>query len=86
MRTTLTLESDVAERLRQEARRHPGSFKKLVNEVLRRGLGLVEDRPRKTFRVKEHSSPFVAGIDPGKLNQLVDELEIDAFNQKARKP
>ena len=40
MRTTLTLEPDVAARLKQEIRRSGKGLKALVNEVLRLGLGL----------------------------------------------
>ena len=37
-RTTLTLEDDVAERLRDEARRTGRSFKDVVNGTIRNGL------------------------------------------------
>lgn len=39
MRTTLTLEDDVAALLRSERRRRQVSFKRLVNDALREGLG-----------------------------------------------
>lgn len=42
MRTTLTLDDDVAARLRAEARRSGRPFKVVVNECLR--LGLVQRR------------------------------------------
>jgi hypothetical protein len=34
--------------------------------------------------VKAHAGGFRPGIDPGKLNQLVDELEVDDFVGEAR--
>jgi len=43
MRTTLTLEDDLADRLAQIARATRQSFKAVVNETLR--LGLAEHRP-----------------------------------------
>jgi len=48
MRTTLTLDPDVAAALERLRRAGPRSFKALVNELLRRGLeGLArERRPR----------------------------------------
>jgi hypothetical protein len=52
MRTTLTLEDDVAARLRAAVRKHRRPFKALVNEALRSGLDAL-DRPRPappTFR------------------------------------
>lgn len=38
MRTTLTLDDDVAEKLKAESRRSGQSFKQTVNEALRRSL------------------------------------------------
>jgi hypothetical protein len=52
MRTTMTLEKDVAAKLEQVARRRQQSFKAIVNEALRAGLAVL-DRPaasRKPFR------------------------------------
>jgi hypothetical protein len=47
MRTTLTLEDDVAARLRAAVRKHRRPLKALVNEALRNGLDAL-DRPRPT--------------------------------------
>ena len=77
MRTTLTLDPDVAERLRRETASGRRSFKEVVNERLRIGLGLVTEEPRVPYRVQPHASPFRPGVDPMKLNQLVDELEAE---------
>lgn len=38
MRTTLTLDDDIAKQLPEKARRSGESFKEVVNETLRRGL------------------------------------------------
>lgn len=76
MRTTLTLDDDVAARLKHLAEQRQTSFKETVNEVLRRGLSAQEARTRpRRFRVKTFNSAFRAGVDPLKLNQLSDELE-----------
>jgi hypothetical protein len=45
MRTTLTLDDDVAARLRAAVRTHRRTFKALVNEALRSGLDAL-DEPR----------------------------------------
>jgi hypothetical protein len=52
MRTTLTLDDDVAVKLKAAARNR--SFKAVVNEALRAGLTALEKRvpPRKTFRTR----------------------------------
>ena len=86
MRTTLTLEPDIAERLRAEATLGKKSFKEIVNAALRRGLGLEEAAPMPPFRVIPHSAAFLPGIDPGKLNQLVDELDAAEFLQNHTRP
>jgi hypothetical protein len=78
MRTTLTIEPEIADRLKQEAALGKRTFKVIVNDALRRGLGLEAPRRALPFRVKPHSSGLVPGIDPTRLNQLVDELEAEA--------
>ena len=84
MRTTLTLEAEIAERLQQEVTLGKRPFKAIVNEALRKGLGLDGTKRAKPYRVKPHSSRLLPGIDPTKLNQLADELEVDAFIAKHR--
>jgi hypothetical protein len=83
MRTTLTLEGDVAARVQREVRRTGKTLKEVVNEALRQGLGLsgrtVQPRP---FKVRPHSFGFRPGVDLDRMNQLVDELEAE---EQARK-
>lgn len=81
MRTTLTLDSEVAERLQAEARLGRRSFKEIVNDALRQGLGLERPRRSEPFRVVAHSSAILPGIDPAKLNQLADEMDALDFVQ-----
>ena len=84
MRTTLTLDDDVAEKLRQLAQRGGHSFKAVVNEALRRGLsaGAKPAREGPAFKVRAHTSGFRAGVDIGKLNQLVDDLDLERFGDR----
>lgn len=52
MRTTLTLDEDISQRLQAESRRTGRSFKEIVNEYLR--IGLAQSRATKSmtpFRV-----------------------------------
>ena len=84
MRTTLTLDPDIAQRLRQELASGKKSFKDVVNERLRLGFGLKKTKQRTPFRVKAHSSAYQPGIDPTKFNQLVDELEVEEFIRKSQ--
>ena len=82
MRITLTLDEDLADVLKQRAKLLDIPFKQVVNDALRRGLApeVPEDRP--VFRVRPLRGGFRPGIDPLKLNQLNDELEVQAFLEK----
>jgi hypothetical protein len=86
LRTTLTIDDDVAARLRDLAHRRRVPFKDVANSVLRRGLAVQEGRPRaaRRFRVEVFRSAFRPGVDPLKLNQLSDELETRRFGRVDR--
>ena len=83
MRTTLTLEPDVAARLKQEIRRSGKGLKALVNEALRLGLGLSGKPLRVSrFEVRPHAFGFKPGVELDRMNQLVDELASDETARK----
>ena len=86
MRTTLTLDEDVAEFLKEESRIRNKPFKQALNEAVRRGMtpGAKGARPRK-FKVVPNPGGLVQGIDPQRLNQLNDELEVAEFVKKHAK-
>jgi hypothetical protein len=77
MRTTLTLDDDVAAKLKAEARRGGRPFRDVVNETLRRGLA--------SQRATSQPHPFkVAARDLGELRpglsldnvaELIEQLE-----------
>jgi hypothetical protein len=80
MRTTVTLEQDLADRLKEYAHRRRTSFKVALNTLLRRGLAAQNaPSPGRRFAVEPHSGRLQPGLDPGKLNQLVDRLEAEDF-------
>jgi hypothetical protein len=85
MRTTLTIDEEIAERIRNEVELGKRSLKAVVNDALRRGMGLEPVKRTKPYRVKAHSSAFAPGVDPGRLNQLVDELESAEFLAKQQR-
>ncbi len=86
MRTTVTLEPDVAAKLKEYAHRRRASFKAALNELLRRGLAAQEGAvtAKRRFKVEAHAGGFKPGVDAAKLNQLVDQLESDDFVRRAR--
>jgi hypothetical protein len=67
MRTTLTIDDDVAALLERLRRNRDASLKELVNEGLRRGLPTITDRPkrREPFRTRSVSlgQVKIASID-----------------------
>ena len=82
MRTTLTLDNDVADALKERARLLEQPFKQVVNDILRRGLRPDVSTASEPFRVRPLNFGLQPGVDPLRLNQLNDELEAEAFLQK----
>lgn len=78
MRTTLTLDADVAELLEREMAKRQVSFKRVVNDALRRGLGAA---PTIDFTFPS----FTMGApraDLNRANQLAADLEDAALAEK----
>lgn len=76
MKTTLIPEPDVARELREQVRRTGKGMEVVVNEALRRWLGLTEGREEPPpFEVRPHSFGFRPGVDKDHLNRLADALE-----------
>ena len=85
MRTSLTLERDVAERLAQETRRTGKSLKATVNDALRLGLGLGGGLPKVSrVVVGPHAFGFRPGVDLDRMNQFVDELDVEKAGRRLR--
>lgn len=72
MRTTLTLDDDVASLLHKEARKSGRPFKQVVNRFLRLGLTAAKHPVRKPFVVK----PIKLGLPHfEKVEELLEHLE-----------
>jgi len=86
MRTTLTIDDDLAGILKRKASQQGRSFKEVVNGLLRAGIAAAgEAAPRrKPIKVVAKRLGLKPGYDPDKLNQLADELEAEAFLKKQR--
>jgi hypothetical protein len=85
MRTTLTLDEDVAVLLREEAERSRRPFKEVVNQAIRLGLRTGSGHAGRRHAARTYPMEFRAGIDQDKLNQLVDELETEEIVRKLRR-
>jgi hypothetical protein len=76
VRTTLTLDDDLAAKLRAEARRSGEPFKQIVNRVLRTGLNvrsLASSVP--PFKVKARPLGLRAGFSYDKVEDLIEQIE-----------
>lgn len=61
MRTTLTLEEDVAKGLTELGRHRGSSFKSVVNEALRAGLAVLLRRPKTRSTGRYRTRPVSLG-------------------------
>ncbi len=83
MRTTLTIDNDIAAQIEERRRRHGHSLKQVVNTLLREGLQSQQKTPKaRKYRTKTYKLGMRPGFDPVKLNQLVDELETEGQRQR----
>lgn len=82
MRTTVTLDPDVAAKLKEETRRRGISFKEALNSSIRRGLdngGRTRAKPYKARTAKMGARP---GVNLDKALQLAGELEDEEILRK----
>lgn len=77
MRTTLTLDEDIAARLAAEARRSGKSFKDTVNEALRTGLDAAYRRPQAApFQVNARDlGALQPGLSLDSVARLLDDVD-----------
>ena len=86
MRTTLTLDDDLGTELRERARQLNIPFKQVVNDAIRRGLSPGASSGTATaYRVRPFNARLNPEVDPYRLNQYLDDEEIDKFLE-GRKP
>lgn len=77
MRTTLTLDDDVAVKLKAEMRRSGKSLKEAVNEFLRLGLNTKKKRPiRERFRIRPRDlGRLRPGLSLDRVGDLLEQVE-----------
>lgn len=76
MRTTLTLDEDVAAKLELEARRSGHSFKQVVNDLLRLALNARrKEERRRPFRVKARDLGLRPGLEYDSVSGLLEQVE-----------
>lgn len=75
MRTTVTLDPDVAAKLKQTARESGVSFKEVLNSAIRRGFERGTARPRPYRLPPPQRLEAKPGVNLDKALQLAGELE-----------
>lgn len=81
MRTTITLDPDVALLVERQMAARGARFKDVVNDALRRQLGSVHDAPTPSFATRARNlGP--ANVDLTRANQLAGALEDEELARK----
>lgn len=77
MRTTLTLDDDVAAKLRAEARRSDRTFREVVNDAIRRGLASsAATESVEPFRVTARDlGDLRPGLGLDDIGELLERIE-----------
>ena len=76
MRTTVTLDPDVAALVDARMLAERKGFKQVINEVLRVGLASqVRETPGR-YEAPTFHAPVEPGVDLAKINQLLDEDDL----------
>jgi hypothetical protein len=70
IRTTVTLDEDVLERVKQESKARGASFRDTLNELVRAGLLNARNKPVRTFKIE----PTHMGFNPALNHDSVEAL------------
>ena len=84
MRTTLTLDDDLALALKERARKLDQPFKQVVNDALRRGLSpemgsAPSEGQRAPYRVRPIQGGFAPGVDPARIKDLINAWDDEHY-------
>ncbi len=85
MRTTVTLDADVARLVDDAVHGTRRSRKQVINDALRKALGPSSPARAKPYGLSPHRSAIRPGIDLSGLNRLADHLEDEAIEASMRR-
>lgn len=74
IRTTITLDDDVVERVKRESRMRGASFKQTLNDLLRAGLA-EKPKARRPFKIKPMNMGYYPHLNYDKIEQLIERAE-----------
>lgn len=76
MRTTLTLDRDVAERVKSVTRNSGRPLKQVINEALRVGLDqLIQPKVAKPYRTKSRNMGLRDGFQLDNVQELLSQVD-----------
>lgn len=76
MRTTLTLDEDLFELVKNLAKRLGKPFKMTLNETLRAGVRHVsKSNESKTYRTKSHAMGLKSGFNLDNIQEVLSQIE-----------
>ncbi len=94
MKTTLTLDDDVADYLKEQGQIHDKPFMQVVSETPRRGMEAPappesaadsgKDSMLPPFKVIPFNSGFAPGVDPNNPKHFLDEPDVENYLRKER--
>ena len=76
LKTTITLDDDVAEFLKEQSRFHNKHLDQVVNETLRRGMSIGS---QDYYKVVPTMSGFARGFDPKNIKWFLEEEDIEHY-------
>ena len=75
IRTTVTLDEDVLERVKQESRCRGKPFRQTLNDLLRQSLDQQPQKIRRNFKVVPFESGFSRDFNYDDTEGLIEQLE-----------
>lgn len=85
MRISLNLDDDLGTALRERARMLNASFEQVVNDAIRRGLSPGASSGTATaYRVRPFDARLNPEFDPRRINQFLDDEEIEEFRESRK--
>jgi hypothetical protein len=84
VRTTLTIDPDVARLLDSAVRREGRPMKQVINDALRRALRPQQPGAVEVYHLTPHQATLRAGFDLTGFNRLADELEDEEILDQVR--
>jgi hypothetical protein len=72
IRTTVTLDDDVADRVKRESRARGASFRDTLNDLLRTALLNAADKPKRRLLIKPSHMGYRPGLNYDSVEALIE--------------